>query len=243
MVLRIGDAYGQLVRDHLDGRRAAELVERDDGLIMVGAGARSYFDPVRKWPDVERRGLRFMRGRVLDVGCGAGRLALELQRRGREVVGIDSSPLAVGVARERGVLDAEVCRFEDLDDRFGRFDTVAMYGNNFGLVGSRRRSRALLRRLLELTTERGRIVASSLDPTAIDDRIHLAYQARNASRGRMPGQVRLRVRHHGISSPWMDFLLVSRDEMRALAHDGGWRLTRTIDGEGPMYVGVLERLQ
>lgn len=238
---RTGDAYGQLVRDFLDGRPAVELVERDDGLIMVGGGAKAYFDPPRRWPDVERRSLRFMRGRVLDVGCGAGRLALELQRRGLEVVGIDSSPLAVAVARARGVKHARVMRFEGLDASLGRFDTVAMYGNNFGLLHGEEQSRRLLRRLLRLTTARGRIIASSLDPAATDDPVHLAYQAQNASRGRMRGQVRLRIRHRDVASPWFDYLLVSREEMASLANDGGWRLVRTIDGEGSLFVGILER--
>ena len=238
---RSGDAYGQLVRDYLDGRPAQEIIERDDGLIEANAGPKVYFDPPRRWVDVERRGLRLMRGRILDVGCGAGRLALELQRRGRDVVAIDSSPLAVEVAREWGVEQAHVLRFENLDDRFGAFDTIAMYGNNFGLFGSRAQSRTLLRRLLRLTTPRGRIVASSLDPTASDDPVHLEYHARNASRGRMRGQVRIRVRHRDIASPWFDYLLASRDEMSALADAGGWRLVRTIDGDGSLYVGILER--
>jgi SAM-dependent methyltransferase len=237
---RSDDAFGQLVRDVLDGRSGYEAVERDDGLIMVNP-ARSYFAPVREWASVERRALRLMRGRVLDIGCGPGRLALELQRRGREVVAIDASPLAVGVARKRGVRSAHVCRLEDLDERFGRFDTMAMYGNNFGLFGGAHRSRLLLRRLSRLMTDRGRIIASSLDPYATDDPVHLAYQARNRSRGRMSGQVRLRVRHRGLCSPWFDYLLASREEMSVLADDGGWRLVRTIDGDGPLYVGVLER--
>jgi SAM-dependent methyltransferase len=235
------DAYGQLVRDFLDRRPAVEIVERDDGLLTTAAGARAYFAPPRGWPQVERRGLRLMRGRVLDVGCGAGRLARELQRRGRDVVAIDASPLAIEVARERGVHHAQVCSFEDLDDRFGVFDTVAMYGNNFGLFASARRSRLMLRRLLRLTTARGRIVASSLDPYATDDAVHLAYQARNRARGRMSGQVRVRIRHRTLRSRWFDYLLVSREEMAALAHAGGWDLTRTIDSDGPLYVGVLER--
>ena len=78
-----------------------ELIERDDGFIDVVH--MSYLAPVRQWAPAERRGLRFVRGTVLDVGCAAGRVALELQERGYEVVGIDASPGAVEVARRRGV--------------------------------------------------------------------------------------------------------------------------------------------
>jgi hypothetical protein len=156
-------------------------------------------------------------------------------------VGIDSSPLAVEVAREVGVRDAHVCRLEELDDRFGTFDTVAMYGNNFGLFGSERQARRLLRRLLRLTTGRSRIIASSLDIGATDNPLHLAYYARNARRGRMRGQARLRVRHGAETTPWFDYLFVSPDEMSALAESAGWRLAHTFSGDDPRYVGILER--
>ena len=40
-------------------------------------------------------------GRVLDLGCGAGRHAIELASRGYVVVGIDISPWLLSVARQR----------------------------------------------------------------------------------------------------------------------------------------------
>jgi SAM-dependent methyltransferase len=156
------DAYGQLILAYLEGRaRAREIVERDDGFIEATDGPAGYFAPVRRWAPAERQGLRFVRGRVLDAGCGAGRVALELQARGREVVAIDISPAAVDVARRRGVLDARVLAFENVGAELGRFDTVVMYGNNFGLFGGEAKARRLLRRLRPMA---GRIVASSRNP-------------------------------------------------------------------------------
>jgi SAM-dependent methyltransferase len=236
------DAYGRLVLDHLEGRPAVEIIERDDGDIGTSGGSGTYFAPVRRWPAPERRALRLVRGRVLDVGVGAGRVALELQRRGHEVVGIDISPLALEVARRRGVHDVRLLPIHRIDASLGRFDTVVMFGNNFGLFGGPQRARTLLRRLVRLTNDGARIVAMSVDPYATEDASHLAYHARNRSRGRMPGQLRLRVRHRQYCSPWFDYLIVSRDEMREIAESGGWRLARTLDAdEGGLYVGVLEK--
>ncbi len=39
--------------------------------------------------------------RVLDAGCGTGRVAIELARRGYEVVGLDLDPSMLSVARQR----------------------------------------------------------------------------------------------------------------------------------------------
>lgn len=233
------DAYGRLLLDELEGRYALELVERDDGYLRAGQiGPSTYFAPVRRWPASERRALRLGRGRVLDVGCGAGRVALELQARGHEVVGIDVSPLALEVCRRRGVRQVELKGIDDVDESLGRFDTIVMFGNNFGLVGSRAGARRRLRRLCE--TGASRILASSVDPYDTDDRDHLAYHARNRDRGRMCGQVRLRVRHLRYATPWFDYLLASREEMAELAASGGWRLARVVEGDR-LYVGVLER--
>lgn len=58
--------------------------------------------------DIERKALELARGRVLDVGAGAGCHSLVLQNRGLEVTAIDISPLSVQVQQERGVRDARV---------------------------------------------------------------------------------------------------------------------------------------
>jgi SAM-dependent methyltransferase len=66
-------------------------------------------------------------GRVLDVGCGTGRLAAELARRGAKVWGVDASPEMLATAREQvGTrVGLKVGRAEELPFRDGWFDRVA----------------------------------------------------------------------------------------------------------------------
>lgn len=228
----MADAFGQM----LLGGTGPEIVERDDGFL--DAAKIGYFAPVGRWPAVERRALRWVRGRVLDVGVGAGRAALELQRRGRSVVGIDVSAGAVEVARRRGVRDVRLLAFEDVDASIGHFDTVVMFGNNFGLFGSPSKAKRLLRRLRPLAD---RIVAGSNDPYATEDPAHLAYQEHNRERGRLPGQLRLRVRYRNLAGPWFDYLIVSPDEMAAILEGTEWRIRRLLHESGSgYYVAVLE---
>jgi SAM-dependent methyltransferase len=156
------------------------------GFIEATGGPEAYLWPFRRWPMHQRRAMRFVRGRVLDVGAGAGRVALHLQERGRDVVAIDISPLAVEVCRRRGVHDARVCAFEDVDATLGTFDTLVMFGNNFGLFGGAAKAGRMLRRLHRLTSPHARIVAESRDVYDTDDPDHLAYHKRNRGRGRSP---------------------------------------------------------
>jgi SAM-dependent methyltransferase len=179
---------------------------------------------------------------VLDVGCGAGRVSLELQERGHEVVGIDLSPLAVDVARRRGVRDARELPVTRVGRELGSFDTFVMFGNNFGLMGSGRRAPWLLRRFRSIANEDARILAESVDPYKTDKPEHLAFHERNRRRGRMSGQLRIRIRHGSYATPWFDYLLASPEEMAELAEGTGWELRRVIDVGEYVYVGVLERV-
>ena len=127
-------------------------------------------------------------------------------------------------------------RLEDVDASLGSFGTVMMYGNNFGLLGSRSKARRLLRRFRPLGD---RIVAGSTDVSRTEDPLHLAYERRNRRRGRMPGQRRLRVRYRNLVSPWFDFLQVSPDELTDLIDGTGWGIKHLVRDDGLYYVAVL----
>jgi SAM-dependent methyltransferase len=64
---------------------------------------------------------REKRGRLLDIGCGAGRTGAELRKLGFNVTGVDHSAKAVQLAKERGLavqmtdLDADGLPFEDCE--------------------------------------------------------------------------------------------------------------------------------
>ncbi len=87
-------------------RAAAEIVERDDDFIAANRGPLNYFEPYRRWPSRQGLALRLARGRVPRRRLRCGRVPLHLQERGLDVVAVDISPLAVEVARRRGVRDA-----------------------------------------------------------------------------------------------------------------------------------------
>ena len=71
---------------------------------------------------------------VLDAGCGTGRVAIELARRGLDVVGLDADPGMLSAARAKAPelewIQADLSDFE-LSEADGRraFDAVVMAGN------------------------------------------------------------------------------------------------------------------
>ncbi len=237
---RSWDAFGQEILDHLSGDEATEIVERDDGYVDVSGGPGAYFAPHEQWLPCEREAIRAARGRVLDIGCGAGRVSLYLQERGHDVMAIDVSPLAVSVAKKRGVRKTRVMKATGVSRKLGTFDTIVMYGNNFGLFENPVRAKWMLRRFHAMTGDDARLIVQSLDPYDTRARHHLAYHRRNRARGRMAGQVRLRVRYKDLATPWFDYLLVSREEMKDIVDGTGWRVTKQTQG-GAIYCAVLEK--
>jgi len=236
------DVYGQLIAAYLEGKPSYEIVERDDGSIGPSGGAPTYFAEYKGWPEWQKRAIKFAKGRVLDVGAGAGRVSLYLQKRGCKVTAIDNSPLAIQVCRKRGVKDARAISLSDVGKfRAKTFDTVVMYGNNFGLFGSRAGAKRLLRKLHARTTPNAVIIAESNDPYKTSDPAHLAYQKRNRKRGRMSGQLKIRIRFRESIGDWFDYLLVSRKEMREILEGTGWKVAEFFDSGRSTYTAVIAK--
>ena len=231
-----------MIWDYYRGRKdAVEIVERDDGLIGASVGASAYFSTYDQWSELDKAAMELVRGRVLDVGCGAGRHALHLQERGHDVVGIDVSSLAAEVCRLRGVRDVRVLPVTQVSRDLGPIDTVIMMGNNWGLMGGHKRARWLLRRLRNLTTGQGRIVALTTDPYGTETPEHLWYHENNRQRGRMGGQLRIRVRYRKHATPWFDYLLVSKPELEDIIDGTGWVVARYLDAPTAHFGLVLEK--
>jgi SAM-dependent methyltransferase len=88
--------------------------------------------------------------RVLDVGCGPGRHALALARRGIDVVGVDLSEDFVALARDAAAAEKLPARFEVGDVRelaagTGYDAVLCLCQGGFGLLGGRDEARAFER--------------------------------------------------------------------------------------------------
>jgi 2-polyprenyl-3-methyl-5-hydroxy-6-metoxy-1,4-benzoquinol methylase len=237
------DAYGaQLLAQYCSRTDKAEIIERDDGYIALGSEPGLYFRGYKDWTPLERRAVRLAKGRILDIGCGAGRHSLYLQSRGLAVTGIDVSPGAIKVCKLRGLKQALVRPIIQVDKfKPSSFDTVLMLGNNFGLLSNAKTARNILRKLSRITSPHARIIAGTRNPYATDDPKHRQYHRLNRKRGRMAGQIRMRVRFEDSVGEWFDYLLVSPEEMKQIFVDSGWQIEKLIAPEGANYVAVLRK--
>ncbi len=89
----------------------------------VRAGRQEMRDTLLSWLPQDLSGRR-----ILDAGCGTGMLAIEVARRGGDVVGIDVSPQLIEIAKERLPEDVKgkisLHAGDMLDAGFGDFDHI-----------------------------------------------------------------------------------------------------------------------
>ena len=236
------DAYGQEILAYFKGKKVPEIIERDDGHIDLSGGPEIYFSKYKEWHYHEKKALKFVKGRVLDVGCGAGRISLYLQNKGFDVVGIDNSPLAAKVCKQRGFKKVKVIPISEVDKLKSTFDSIIMFGNNFGLFGSFKKARILLKKFSEITSQNAVIIAESLNPYKTNNPVHIEYHKLNKKRGRMVGQLKIRVRFEKCIGDWFDYLFVSKQEMKEIFKGTGWKIKGFIDSKSPHYIAIIEKI-
>jgi SAM-dependent methyltransferase len=235
----MADAFGRMVEAFHEDRLAERPVyRRDDGRVSE-AHLEGYFAGYEEWSALDRWMVERVSGSVLDVGCGVGRTALWTQERGRPTLGVDRSPGAVRVARERGLERAVVSDLTDLGLRTG-FDTALVVGKQLCLGRSRSDLRRTLTELARVVEPCGKLVADLNDPTHPDARVEPAYLG---DRWIEPGLAyrRFRVEYDGHAGPWIDLLMASERVLREVASETSWTVEETARDGGDAYAVVLRR--
>ena len=155
-------------------------------------------------PDLERIALDHCRGRVLDLGAGAGRHALELQWRGFEVTAVDVATEAVEVMRDRGVSDPRCGGLEIVAGE--RFDTILLLMHGIGLVGTLAGLADFLDRSRRYLEEDGQLVFDSADlGLVMPQQFEEGFDAWRAG-GDYPGEVEYRLTYRDLEGdpyPWL----------------------------------------
>ena len=136
----------------------------DDDQIPVSYLFREFKD----MPALERKALQLAKGRVLDVGSGAGSHALYLQEeKNLEVTAIDISKGAAEICKKRGLRDVRNINFFDLQNE--KFDTLLFLMNGTGIVGKLKNLDQFFDHAGSLLNRDGQIIMDSSDLSYLFD--------------------------------------------------------------------------
>lgn len=155
------DPIGQAVWDYANGI--------DQVSILVGSNIAEdewlspayFFRSYDEMPPQEQEALRRCRGRILDVGAGAGAHSLWLQEKGFDVDALDISPLSCETMKKRGIRNVLHKNIYSLKDQ--KYDTILLLMNGAGVAQTLSGLEKLLNHLKSLLNPGGKILADSSD--------------------------------------------------------------------------------
>lgn len=233
------DIFGKMYKDYLfDNIRRFYQIERDDGFLSTNEVA-FYFKKIAEWPDVEKKLIENVGGKILDIGAGAGRHSLHFQKLGYQTFPLDNSEMACLVMKERGmsnIIHGDINTIK-LPNNF--FDSSLLMFNGLCLGRNPEQIKILLVKLYNCTKDNGKIFLTGTNPEASDKIEHVMYNKSKSLKG-FNGQVKLRVRYTNLVGNWFYLYLPTPFILGNLAEETGWRLIQIINQKN-CYGAVLSK--
>ena len=230
------DPMGQAIRDYFETGHAGRLrvfsPQFDEDELPVAA----LFRTEERMPKLERTALDLCRGRVLDVGAGAGCHSLALQQKGLDVTAIDISPLSVEVMRCRGVKSAVAADL--FDETFaGCYDTVLMLMNGSGIIGRLERMPLFFRRMKQLLAAGGQVLMDSSDLRYVFENEDGSWDI-DLNAGYY-GELEYQMQYQKVKGEPFDWLYVDFDTLAFHAQANGFRAELMEEGGHYDYLARL----
>ena len=188
--------------------------------------------------ELELKALGLSKGRILDVGAGAGCHALALQDRGMEVTAIDVSPLSVEVMTKSGIDDARLVNLYD-ETLCEKFDTILMLMNGSGIIGKIANMPQFFARIDSLLAEGGQVLMDSSDLIYLFEDEDGGVDIDLA--GDYYGEVDFTMQYKNIKGEIFDWLYVDFETLAFHATENGFEAELVMQGEHYDYLARLTR--
>ena len=239
MILNVKkDPMGAAIRDYFEKGKAMQLKVTstlfDDDEMPVPHLFRTLFE----MSPIERQALSLARGRVLDVGAGAGCHSIALQQQGLDVTAIDVSPLSVETMRRRGIEKAEVADFfsSELPDTY---DTILLLMNGMGIVGKLQNLPAFFARLDEVLAPGGCVLTDNSDLRYIFEDEDGNFDP--ADFDMYYGEVDYQMQYGKIKGDSFDWVYIDPDTLTQEAHKAGYKVEIVRKGEHYDYLAKITK--
>jgi len=230
------DPLGTMLSDFCSGDSGAFLNVWSSTLEMSTMQGTTMLRGFERMNDVEKCALAACRGRILDVGAGAGCHSLVLQSRGLDVDAIDISPGCVEVMRRRGVEKSYHRNILDL--RNSRYDTVLMLMNGIGISGSLDGLNLFIQSLDTLLAPRGQLFADSTDLTV---KFLKKDEAVYDEEGGYCGETDFVMIYKGMRSDPFSWLYVDFELLHTICSFHGFRCDKLIETEEKNFLARIYR--
>jgi SAM-dependent methyltransferase len=221
---KIGDPIGNAILTYAEDRRPADIIVKseicDDDIIPLEV----LFRPFDEMPELEQIALEESRGKVLDVGAGAGAHAKYLKELELEVECIDISQGAVDYLID---MDYKARKVDFFDLKEEKYDTILMLMNGIGIAGTLKNLEKTLEHAKSMLNEGGQILCDSSD-------IKYLYEDEDGSmlidlNSEYYGNFRFQMKFKSEVGPWFDWLYVDFENLFKAAKAVGLKASKIYD--------------
>ncbi len=156
------DLFGKAILDFQTNNSPEDLTTETNISESDEMSVAYLFRSYKEMPELEQKALQLTKGKVLDVGCGAGSHSLYLQNeRNLEVIAIDISEKAIKACALRGIKNTRIQNLLAVEDE--TFDTILLLMNGTGIFETLSETSKYLQKLKKLLSPTGQILIDSSD--------------------------------------------------------------------------------
>lgn len=230
------DLFGKAILDYQTGNAPENLITETSISEEDEMDVSYLFRDYNAMPAMEQKALQLAKGKVLDVGCGAGSHSLYLQNeRGLDVTAIDISANAIEACKLRGLkntITGDVMEHEE------KYDTIMLLMNGAGMCGKLKRISGFLYKLKSLLNPGGQILLDSSD-------IIYMFDEDDDGGKWIPsdidyyGEVIFNVSYKGEKEKPFNWMYIDYNTLQNAAHANGLQCELVLEGEHYDYLAKL----
>ena len=233
------DLFGKAILDYQTNNSPEDLITETSISEADEMSVAYLFRDFKDMTKLEQKALQLAKGKVLDVGCGAGSHALYLQEKGFDVTAIDISKNAIKACELRGLKNCKVSDVLDLDAS-EKFDTILLLMNGTGIFGKMNQIPKFLQKLKSLLNEGGQILIDSSDLIYMYDQDEDgAYEVPANS---YYGELTFTIQSKGETEDTFDWLYLDYNTLQNAAIANGLECELILEGKHFDYLAKLSNI-
>lgn len=224
------DVLGEAISDFYHQRLKGKLWIHNTYGRKEEMPVETYFRKEKDMPDLELVAMQLCKGKVLDIGAGAGSISLALQKGKRDVTALEISPKAAAIMKLRGVKNIIIQDVFSLKEH--RFDTLLLLMNGIGLTGTVDNLHLFLQHAKTLLTPAGQLLFDSSD-------IAYLYKGKKRPADRYYGEISYQYEYNKQRTDWFSWLYIDQQLLKTIATREGWLCEIIFEDEYDQYLARL----
>ncbi len=229
------DLLGMAMNDYYQGNRNAKIKIHSPDFEEDEIDVSWYFRQYESMPQLEKKALELCRGKILDIGAGAGSHALYLQKKEMDITALDISGGACEIMRMRGV--KKVVQQDIFSYKEEKYDTLLMLMNGIGVTASIENLGTFLDLIRDLLNPGGQLLFDSTNLIYLYSNDQ--GEARIDLNNDYFGQVQFRMEYDDFFTGQFSWIYIDFDTLAGMAEEKDLKAEKIMEGENYHYLGRI----